>query len=603
MGLVEVDLFISTSLVDLYMKCDLAFKACQVFNKAHIRNTALWTALISGFIENGRIEEGLGYATMMEGEAIFPNAVTYVCIIRACGNIVSLGKGYETHAEVSRKGFLKENVFVGSALVDMYAKCGLLNRAKEVLDNLPIRNVCSWTALIAGYADHGYCEKAFECYEHMQSEGVSPNVTALASILKACIPQNSLDKAQELHCEIERRGLIAKEPILGSILVHLYANSGLLIKARHTFNALSEHDVVTWTALIGGNAGHGHGEIALMFFDRMRLEGGFPNPSTFACALKACACLKETKRGSKLHLELESLGLTTDNDFVGTSLVDMYVKCGLLVEAQQAFEKISNRSCEIWNALIGGYIEHERNEAAIECCKKMQLEGVYPDPITYMSMLRACRGIGSINNGMEVHSEIVRTGLLTRHPALCNSLLELYAKCGMLELTQEVFNELPIRNIFTWNSLVSGYSWADESCNIISSLEAMTLDGIEPDSVSLFTVCHAYSRSGLCTYHHRFSEVVERLGNTFPDYKHHIFMNHVPDSADNLAKVKTMVANMPSWCKRVNWTRMLSESRYLGKSSLGKHAFEFSLSNMHLSLVSLIWNTKFNERDQIKENI
>ncbi|MCO5572921.1 hypothetical protein L7F22_037746 [Adiantum nelumboides] len=132
----------------MYAKCGALPKAHQVFDNLLVQDVVLWTALIAGNTENGYYEEALACLEQMCSKGLSPNATTYVCCLKACANVGSLVKGQEIHAEIARQGAFGMEQAVGNALVNMYAKCDLLNKALEVLLKLPARDVISWTALM-----------------------------------------------------------------------------------------------------------------------------------------------------------------------------------------------------------------------------------------------------------------------------------------------------------------------------------------------------------------------------------------------------------------------------------------------------------------------
>eukprot|EP00250_Pteridium_aquilinum_P023295 c26594_g1_i1 orf=1-612(-) len=204
----------------------------------------------------------------------------------------------------------------------MYANCGMLRKAQEVLENLVDRNVVSWNALIAGYVKHGYSDIALDCLEQMQLEGFSPSTVTYASSFKACGDLKATDHGQQLHIEIVKKEMEG-DVFVGSSLVDMYANVGLLCEAQEVFNKLSTHNVVSWTALIGGYAKHGLDEEALENLEQMEVEGVFPNSATYACSLKACGSLGANDKGFDIHVEIARKGLESDL-LVGNALVDMY---------------------------------------------------------------------------------------------------------------------------------------------------------------------------------------------------------------------------------------------------------------------------------------
>eukprot|EP00250_Pteridium_aquilinum_P009322 c18595_g3_i1 orf=2-544(+) len=179
----------------------------------------------------------------------------------------------------------------------MYAKCGSLTEAQDVFDELPYRNVVSWTSLITGYVEHGHTEEALDCFERMQREGFSPDRVTFLSVLRACGSLGTVDKSQQIHAQILKCGLLERDVVVGTALVDTYGKCSLLAKAKEVFDMLRVHDVVSWNALITGYAYHGYGEEALDCFKQMQRQGVSPNRVTFASALKACGTLGASDKG------------------------------------------------------------------------------------------------------------------------------------------------------------------------------------------------------------------------------------------------------------------------------------------------------------------
>eukprot|EP00250_Pteridium_aquilinum_P002655 c12879_g1_i1 orf=57-680(+) len=152
----------------------------------------------------------------------FQGSTALLDLIKACGKEKNLSKGSRIHAHVLERGLLKHNVFVGTALLRMYAECGALAKAEEVFDKLQVRDVRSWTALIAGYAHHGLSDEALSCFGQMREEGIFPNAVTFICILKACGTVGKFEKGEEIHAEVDRQGLLETNTVLGNALVDMY---------------------------------------------------------------------------------------------------------------------------------------------------------------------------------------------------------------------------------------------------------------------------------------------------------------------------------------------------------------------------------------------
>ncbi|KAH7281932.1 hypothetical protein KP509_35G004200 [Ceratopteris richardii] len=165
-------------------------------------------------------------------------------------------KGEQIHKEVANRGLLEDDLLFVVA-VDMYAKCGELSKAYEVLQETSSSDVVSWSALISGCAQQGKGEEALKCFEQMQNKGLSPNSVTYSCVLKACGCIGALEKGEQIHQEIAQQGLLEKDIILGNALVNMYGKCGNIMMAEKVFVGLPLRDLVSWNAMLSVYVQHG----------------------------------------------------------------------------------------------------------------------------------------------------------------------------------------------------------------------------------------------------------------------------------------------------------------------------------------------------------
>ncbi|KAH7294551.1 hypothetical protein KP509_27G006800 [Ceratopteris richardii] len=434
-----LDHIVITALVDMYAKCGALVKAQEAFDACFTHDVATWNALIVGYVQNECCEEALLCFEKKQTGGISPNAITLACVLRACSLVKAVEKGKEIHAEVVQNGLLKADPFIGSAVVDMYAKCGALSKAKEVLKVLPERDVVVWNSLIVGYVLHDYNEEALFCFDQMQAEGVSPNIVTYACSLNACGNIGALEKGSEIHVDASRKALLELALSIGSALVDMYAKCGALVKAQEAFDACFTHDVDTWNALIAGYVQNECCEEALLCFEKKQTGGISPNAITLACVLRACSLVKAVEKGKEIHTEVVQNGLLKADPFIRSAVVDMYAKCGALSKAKEVLKVLPERDVVVWNSLIVGYVLHDYNEEALFCFDQMQAEGVSPNIVTYACSVNACGNIGALEKGSEIHADASRKALLELDLSIGSALVDMYAKCGELSKSSRRF--------------------------------------------------------------------------------------------------------------------------------------------------------------------
>lgn len=492
MGFLE-DEHLGSTLIFMYAKCGSILEAQHVFDELQCRNIISWTLLIAGYAERGQNELALACFERMKCEGVSPDRITFLSVLRACGNIGAVDKSQETHAQILKSGlFLETDVVLGTALVDVYAKCNLLTEAIEVFDALHAPDVVAWNALITGYACYGHGQDALDCFESMQLTGVSPNAITFSVVLKTCGSLAASDTGRKIHAKVLKEGLLAGYDIsIANSLVDMYAKCGVLAKAEEVFDELPSRDIVTWNALIAGQIQNGKAEDALKCFDEMQLEAFSPDAFTYSCILKACGVVGVDNKGLELHAEITREGVLDNNVVVGNALIDMYSKCGLLVEAQDVFDNLSNQNVVSWSALIVGYANHGLGHQALNCFEQMLSKGFCPNAVTLLGVLKACGSIGASSKGQEIHAEIVKDELLERDVVLGTALVDMYAKCGLLTDAQDVFDESPWRDSISWNALLAGYSQYMHTEAALECFEKMQLWGFSPDLVTFVCVLKA----------------------------------------------------------------------------------------------------------------
>lgn len=485
------NIFIGNALVNLYAKCGAPTTAQQVFDELSIKTIVSWTTLISGYCQHGYGKKAFTCFDQMQVEGFTPNGVTFLCILKACDNIESIRRGEEIHDELARRGLLEKDAMLGTALVDMYVKCGAFARARQVFEELPARDIVSWNVLLAGYVQHGYYDDALKCSQQIKSEGLDANGVTFACLLRACSSIGAADMGSEIHNEIVRIGLLRVDGYLGAALVEMYATLGAPVKAQEVFEELPARNVFCWNVLMTAYCDCGRGEDARNCLELMKLEGVTPNEVTFACALRACGETGADEKGEDIHNEIVRKGLLGEDGVLLTALINMYVKCGALSKAQQVLDELSVQDVVSWNALIAGYCQQGLGKEALECFQCMKRRGISPSSVTFACSLKACGLLEAVEEGRRIHLEIVRGGLLERVDALGNALVDMYGKCGALAMAQRVFNQLPMQDVVSWTALIAGYSQHGHGQEALSCFELMKRDGFAPDAMSFSCILNA----------------------------------------------------------------------------------------------------------------
>jgi pentatricopeptide repeat protein len=268
------------------------------------------------------------------------------------------------------------------------------------------------------------------------------------------------------------------------------------------------------------------------------------------------------------------LDLLENDIIVGSALVDMYAKLGFLERAEDVFDQISSRDTTVWNVLISGYADHDYGREVLNCFEKMKLEGVPPDAVTFVVCLKACGIIGAIAKGLEIHSEICRKGILGDDIVVTNALVGMYAKCGLMSKAQEVFDRLPVQDVVTWSTLISGYGHLGEIESVFRNFEKMRIEGRKPDFITFVSVLNACSQSLLIEEGRSlFESIKEDDDATVPTIEHHACMVGLLGQAGHIESALEMVKDMPLHPDIGIWHCLLDACTKWGSSELGKITF------------------------------
>ncbi|KAK3229776.1 hypothetical protein Dsin_001657 [Dipteronia sinensis] len=278
--------FIQSGLVDMYCKCGDLSSGRQVFYGSVERNAIMWTALMSGYVSNGRLEQALRSIVWMQQEGLRPDVVTIATVLPVCAQLRALKHGKEIHAYAVKSWFLP-NVSIVTSLMLMYSKCGVLEYSHRLFDSTEERNVISWTVLINSYVDNERPHEALGVFRTMQLSRHRPDSVAMARVLSVCGELKDLKLGKEIHGQVLKKKF-ESIPFVAAENIKMYAMCGFIESAKLVFDAVPIKGSVSWTAIIKA---HGYNHLfrhAIDLFNEMRYGGFTPNHFTFKAILSIC---------------------------------------------------------------------------------------------------------------------------------------------------------------------------------------------------------------------------------------------------------------------------------------------------------------------------
>ncbi|XP_057849286.2 pentatricopeptide repeat-containing protein At3g13880 [Cryptomeria japonica] len=453
-------LFVSNALVDMYAKCGRLEEAHIVFDEASERDGISWNALITGYAQNGHDEETLKLFGQMQQLGLKPTFFTFGSILKACGDGGIQERGKVIHAYIIKTGF-ETDVFVGSAIVDMYAKCRAIADALKVFHKMPARNVATYNVIIAGViqiadieSSPKYGEDAINVFIQMQRIAMKPNHFTFTSILGACSRLAFLEHGKQVHAHIIK-GKLESNEFVGSALVDMYAKCGAVEDAWKWFSKMPKLDIVSWTAMISGYVQNGQCEEALEFFCQIIREGVKPDHLILCTVLSASAILAGQEQGRQIHAYSIKTGYES-LVVIGNSLIDMYSKCGSIDDAGTFFGTMFKRDVVSWSVLISGYAQHGRGKEALQLFAQMQEEGTKPNHITFVGVLSACSHVGLVDEGYRYFNSMIRDHGIEPKVEHCACIVDLLGRAGRMDEAEHFINEMGVEsNAVVWRTLLA----------------------------------------------------------------------------------------------------------------------------------------------------
>eukprot|EP00250_Pteridium_aquilinum_P003152 c13481_g2_i2 orf=832-2694(+) len=439
------------ALVDMYAHCGSLEDAQKVFEESPSKDVVSYGAMISGYAQHGQGILALHAYAEMQKHVVGPNKFLFSCSLKACSSLGALREGAHIHDQVVRAA-LETDLVVGSAIVDMYAKCTSIMEACKVFEKLQKRDLVSWGAMIVGFVQCGHSYKAYELFKKMQQEGTEPDSYVFTGTLKACGMMGALKEGMHVHAQILETGCEFNVAV-GSALVDMYIKCRSIDESRWLFEKMPSRNIEAWGAIIAGCTLLGHSHDALSLFSRMLQECFKPDTFVFSLILKACGYIGAEVEGKLVHELITESGLTSDI-MVGNSLVDMYCKCASLEDACCEFNKLQCPDASSWGAMVTSYCLNDQWVSALELFKSMQENGVESNKGTLLSLLKACGNVGAIGQGTLIHEQIIRNNFES-DTLLGSTLLDMYAKCGSLEEAQKVFDNLSEQDVVSWGALIA----------------------------------------------------------------------------------------------------------------------------------------------------
>ncbi|KAI9111521.1 hypothetical protein K1719_017211 [Acacia pycnantha] len=372
-----------------------------------------------------------------------------------------------------------------------------LDKAFDVFNNMPVRDVVTYNLLISGNSKYGLSNQALHLYAEMSLLGMRESASTFSSVIGVCSSDAGFyTEGIQVHCRVVKLGFDLNVFVVGAI-IDFYMRMGLSRVALKVFDELPQRNLAIWNIVLRGltELGRMEEEDLLGFQIQMESESVEPNGLTYCYLLRGCSNLRLLYEGKKIQSCILKLGLVESNIYVGNALVDFYSACGCLVEARKSFEAIPIEDVISWNSLVSVYVENHLLLDALELFTTMQLWGQRPSIRSLVGLLNFSSRVKNINLGKQIHCYVLKLGFDTESVHVQSSLIDMYGKCRDVDSSIAIFECLPEKTLQCCNSLMTSLSQCNATEDAAELFGLMTDEGIKPDEITFSTTLKALSVS------------------------------------------------------------------------------------------------------------
>ncbi|KAG2702003.1 hypothetical protein I3760_06G070300 [Carya illinoinensis] len=436
------NLFVSSSLVDLYMHMGLDNIALKLFNELPERNLAMWNLVLRGYCDLDRSDELLGLYSKMELDGVEPNGLTFCYLFRGCSNEKLLDGGKQLHCQVVKVGWLlgkrpsirsfarflnlssgmtniqlgkqihsyvlklgydHGSIHIQSALIDMYGKCWDIESSVTIYNCGPERTLECCNSLMTSLLHCGITEDVVEMFGLMVDKGVGLDEVTFSTTLKALSvsASTSFASCRLLHCCAIKSGFESDNAVACS-LIDAYSRCGHIELSRIVFDKIPSPNVICFTSLINGYARNGMGREGLKMLQALVQKGLKPDRVAFLCALTGCSYSGLVKEGRLLFDSMKTLhGIDPDRQHYSCT-VDLLGRAGLLDEAEELLQMAPGKGDGVmWSSLLRSCRVHG-NEIVGRRVAKTLLEIEPEDPAVCLQVSNFYSEIGEFHTSTQL---------------------------------------------------------------------------------------------------------------------------------------------------------------------------------------------------------
>ncbi|XP_075641065.1 pentatricopeptide repeat-containing protein At1g31430-like [Castanea sativa] len=542
--------------------------------------------------------------------------------LKSCGSMTHLK---QIQTQIFRVGLHQNHDTLNKLMVfctDPYL--GNLHYAEKIFNYIQNPSLFIYNVLIKAFAKKGSFRKAIWVFGQLRNHGLWPDNFTYPYVFKAIGCLGEAWEGGKVHGFVLKTGLEFDTYVCNS-LMDMYAELGKVENFKKLFDEMPERDRVSWNVMISGYVRRRRFEDAVNVFQQMRRESNEkPDEATVVSTLSACTALKNLELGKKIHgYVANELGFTT---VIGNALLDMYAKCGCLSvarqifdemhtknvicwtsmvsgyvncgeldEARELFEKSPTRDIVLWTAMINGYVQFNRFDEAVALFRDMQIRRVKPDKFIVVALLTGCAQLGALEQGKWVHGYIDENRISV-DTVVGTALIEMYAKCGCVEKSLEIFYELKEKDTASWTSIICALAMNGKTSKALELFLEMKQAGVSPDDITFIGVLSACGHGGLVEEGRQFFNSMTKQYKIEPKLEHYGCLIDLLGRAGKLDEAEKLIEEVPKENNEIVvplYGSLLSACRIYGNVEMGERVadrlvkIESSDSSIHTLLANI----------------
>ncbi|CAN0927612.1 Pentatricopeptide repeat-containing protein At3g29230 [Linum grandiflorum] len=447
------------------------------------------------------------------------------------------------------------------------ANCASLKEmeyARKVFDEIPEPSVSCWNAMFKGYYQNSFHREVITSFNRMKSLDISPNSYSFPVVLKSCVKLNALTEGQELHCFVIKNGF-KSNPFVGTTLIEMYSSVNLIELANTVFCEMLERNVVAWTAMINGYISCKDTTSARQLFD-LAPDRDIVLWNTMISGYIASG---DMVRARELFDKMSKKDVMAWN-----TVLNGYANHGDVESCERFFDEMPERNVFSWNGLLGGFARNGCFPKVISTFKRMlaehgsgqfqsravNSEKIAPNDATFVIVLSACAKLGALDLGRWIHINVNASGY-SENLYVGNALIDMYAKCGVMESAVEVFRTMKRKDLISWNTIICGLASHGHGFDALKMFNEMQTAGERPDAITFIGVISGCVHIGFVERGFSYFRSMISDYSIEPRIEHYGCMVDLLGRAGLLGQAVDFIAQMPMEADAVMWATLLAACR------------------------------------------